>query len=352
MANNTIVIGGGIPENIKWHDNVQVHDIGIKLHYLREKQPVWLSVFLWFAKAILAQFLMAWYVVRLASDIDIIFCFTGVYYQIPILVGKILGKKILSASWGIYSLKAKINYGRFAEMIIRFLSWISFSLSDVVLVDSLRNAYHPDLIPFRSKIYNGAKFLEDMEMFQVRTPLHEREDLVAFIGRLVEEKGVLEFARAVPLILEKQPHLHFLIIGTGRLDEALDGAVQDQPWSSHITRVKWVDHEQMPPVLNKIKLLVVPSLDEGLPNIILEAMGCGTPVLGTPVGGIPDLIVNNETGFLLENNSPDEIAKGVIQAINDPNLEAITKSARILVEENYSYRAACERYEIIINSVS
>ena len=103
--------------------------------------------------------------------------------------------------------------------------------------------------------------------------------------------------------------------------------------------------------LNELKLLVLPSYTEGLPNIMLEAMACGTPVLATPVGAIPDVIKDGETGFIMENNSPERIAENVIRALNDSNLDIIVKNARELVEKDFTYEAAVERYRKILGSI-
>ena len=67
-------------------------------------------------------------------------------------------------------------------------------------------------------------------------------------------------------------------------------------------------------------------------------MACGTPVLGTPVGLMSDMINDGETGFIMENNSPECIAENIIRALNHPNLEQIAQNARELVERNSPLR--------------
>jgi glycosyltransferase involved in cell wall biosynthesis len=351
VAADTILVGGRIPDNIDLPIDVKTLDIGVHLHYLRERRPTWLSLIQWVDKALLAQIRLAQVVFQLRHQVDVIICFMGVYYQLPILVARLLNKKVLGASWGIYSFKARLNYGNIFAAIIDGLARLTFSWCHGVLVDSLLLANHQSLAPFRSKVYDGALFLENPHHFQVQTPVQERENFVGFIGRLVVEKGAQEFLQAIPLVLEQQPDLQFLVIGTGRLDESLSQALEGQPWASRVTRLKWVDHERMPDYLNRLKLLVVPSLEEGLPNLIMEAMGCGTPVLATGVGGIPDLIKDGETGFLLKDNSPDTIAEAILRAVKDSRLENITQQARTLIERNYTLDAASKRYRAILEKL-
>ena len=85
---------------------------------------------------------------------------------------------------------------------------------------------------------------------------------------------------------------------------------------------------------------------------MLEAMGCGTPVLATPVGAIPDVIIDGKTGFIMENNSPECIAENVIRALNSPDLERIAENGRRFVEENFSFEKTVENWKRILQDTS
>jgi glycosyltransferase involved in cell wall biosynthesis len=351
-STHTIVVSGGLPNDFSWPQGVQIRDIGVRLHYLKEKWPKWLSTVLWIAKFVWAQIMLAWQVFELRHEIDVIICSVGCYYQLPILMARVLGMKLVCAALGLDSLSANASYGRVMATFISLMMRFNFALSDVVLVESLRLGTCKDLVPFRSKLCNGALFLDEPERFQVKTEVNRRQNLVGYVGRLAAEKGVLEFVQAIPLALQQQSDLRFLIIGTGELEAVLDEFMQGKPWDPQVKRLKWIDHEHIPNNLNQLKLIVLPSYSEGLPNVALEAMGCGTPVLASSVGGIPDLITDGETGFLLEDNSPPSIADGIVRAVNDPCLEIVAQRARALVEREYNLSAAASRYETIIRAVA
>jgi glycosyltransferase involved in cell wall biosynthesis len=210
---------------------------------------------------------------------------------------------------------------------------------------------YSDLRLYKEKLMNGALYLHEPDKFDIQVKLPDRKPIAAFVGRLVKEKGILDFLQAIPMIVSKNPNVKILVVGTGILDDMVGRMVADLGWSDKVTWVKWIEPHKMPELLNKIKLLVVPSYEEGLPNIILEAMGCGTPVLASRAGGIPDIVKEGCTGFILSNITADTIAHDVDRAINSPCLEILTFNAKELIKQEYSLDASITRYEKIIEKV-
>lgn len=109
-------------------------------------------------------------------------------------------------------------------------------------------------------------------------------------------------------------------------------------------------HDKLPDYLYELKLLILSSYTENLPNITLEVMACGTPVLATTVGAIPCVIEEGDTGYIIEDNSPACIAENVMHALEHPDLEMIVGNAR-LVERELTYGAVVERYRKILEGI-
>ncbi|MFC2002748.1 glycosyltransferase family 4 protein [Chloroflexota bacterium] len=270
----------------------------------------------------------------------------------PIIIAKLLRKKTVYVLTGLYSKNAEAFYqdtlfDRTLLRVLRILDRFTLSIVNQIIGYTSNTVAEFDLDKFKYKIWgNGARFI-DTELLKISTDLKERGNLVGYIGRFRGEKGTLNFADAIPLLSQERPDLEFSMVGNGPLLEEVEQRIKSCN-SSKITLTKWIDHDEVPPHLNRLKLLVIPSNSETGPYIALEAMACGTPILATPCGFIPDIIKDGETGFILEDNSPESVAQNVLRALNHPNLEQIVSNAQKAVAEGYTFEAAVEKYKRIL----
>jgi glycosyltransferase involved in cell wall biosynthesis len=232
---------------------------------------------------------------------------------------------------------------------------INYSLADLIVAESpfLIHQISSSKHPFRP-IVDGALFV-DTECFSPKIELSQRAEVISYFGALAEHKGLMNFVEAVPQILKQRIDVKFTIGGGPEsmlpvIERRVKELLGDE--NPAVVLLGRVAHAQMPNYLNETKLVVLPSYGEGLPNIVLEAMACGTPVLATRCGGIPDVIRDGENGFIMEDNSPQCIARNVIRSLNHPSLEEVALNARHLVERDYSHYSAEKRYRKILNEVS
>ena len=269
---------------------------------------------------------------------------------LPILTAKLLRKKVVlvRAASSVHILKIA-NDDLFKP--VEILSKINCTLSNRITLCSKNLIKDWNLEKYRNKISIASEHFIDFDKFKIKKKIDERDNLVGYIGRLSEEKGTLNFVHAIPKVLEKEDGIKFLIGGEGQLRNKIEKCISKENLNDKVKLAGWIPHEEVPDYLNALKLVVLPSYTEGLPNVMLEAMACGTPVLAMPVGAIPDIITDGNTGFIMENNSPACIAKDVMRARGHPDPERIVENARALVEQEFTYEAAVERYRKILEGM-
>jgi len=351
------VVTSNIPRDRTFSEKIRIQDVKTTMHFKDTIRPMWWSSLLQFLKIITIQMKMCWILTKISKDIDIVIFYVGGANLLPpVLMAKALRKKVITSAIGLGSLGYKkvhnnrlFSKGRAFSIILSVMEKTIFSLSDRVIVESPSVINFLDLGKYKQKLVTtGARYV-DTELFQIKKELRERKNLVGYIGRLEEGKGVMNFFEAIPLILEKQDNLEFFLGGYGPLYDRIKERLRSNNLSRKVELMGWIPHDKVANYLNELKLLVLPSYSEGLPTIVLEAMACGTPVLATPVGGIPDVIKDGETGFIMENNSPKCFAENIVRVLECPDLDNVTKNARKLIKEKYTYEAAVERYKKSLN---
>jgi glycosyltransferase involved in cell wall biosynthesis len=290
-------------------------------------------------------------------DEEVIWFFGATSYAIPILFSRLLGRTVVVQPRGDVPLTLEIYWSkilpsplaRLLSNSLRFLEKMSYSLADAIVTYTPSMADELGLKKYSGKLYpNGARYIRT-DRFYPRVPYEERENIVGFLGRLDEEKRIRELAE----VAERLPDdIKFVFAGDGDLKRWLEQELSEEIESDDVEMTGWVERDEVPEVLSSFKLLVLPSQPtEGLPTVILESYACGTPVYATPVSGVPDVVCEGETGFLIKDICPDRLAREIERIFDEEDLAEMSQRCQELVEEEYSLEAAVERYEKILSRI-
>jgi len=169
--------------------------------------------------------------------------------------------------------------------------------------------------------------------------------VVLAVRRFVPKNGMKFLVQSIP---KTDDDVAFLFIGDGEQREDLMKWVAEQDLEQRADFLGQIPHEYIPGYYRIADISVLPSLKEAISLSGIESMACGTPVIGTNVGGIPELITDEEDGLLIEPRNPDEIANTSLK--NNPELlEIMAKNARKKAVKEFSWRAVAEKTLTVYN---
>lgn len=156
-----------------------------------------------------------------------------------------------------------------------------------------------------------------------------------FVGRLEKVKGVKFLIKAVSLIIKAFPQTTLTIIGDGLDKTDLVNLTKDLHLEEAVQFIGWVKNKDIDTYYEKASIVVIPSIwPENFPTVCNEAMSAGRPVIGTNVGGIPEMIEGGVNGYLVEPKNSEQIAEKVIKLFSEENvLQEWGKNARRKAEE-------------------
>ncbi|KUO50460.1 MAG: hypothetical protein APF76_07320 [Desulfitibacter sp. BRH_c19] len=206
-----------------------------------------------------------------------------------------------------------------------------------------------------SVIYNGVNLKDFEMMFDCNAAkeallLDIKEPVVGVIARLIPEKGVQHFLKMADIVSKKLPGCQFLIIGSGPLRDSLVDQAYDMGIEARIIFCGY--RKDIPMLLPIINVLVIPSLSEGLSITALEAMASRRPIVAYNTGGLPELIVNEETGLVVKKGDINGLSRGVMELlIHRQKAERLGNTARQAVEEKFSLTRMIKDTEHIYEKV-
>jgi glycosyltransferase involved in cell wall biosynthesis len=172
-----------------------------------------------------------------------------------------------------------------------------------------------------------------------------REGLVVgAVGRLEEQKGHAHLLAALPELRRQIPDLVVLLVGEGRLEEALRRQVRELGLESTVRFLG--TRRDLPEIFRALDIFVQPSLWEGLPLALLKAMGAGLPVVATRVSGSREAIADGVNGCLVAPGDPEALARAILQLHRQPEVRRrLGDEARGSVAARYSLEAMLQKLE-------
>lgn len=227
----------------------------------------------------------------------------------------------------------------------------------VVAASDATRKFHQryNLVP-RRKIDVVYNFIEDSRFQGVsesaRNTIREQWELpqdalaVGAIGDVIQRKGLVHLVRAMPRLLEQVPHAHIISIGHTRCTyvREVKAEISKLGVENHFT---WAGRRNdMPEVLSALDACVLPTLEDNLPLAILEAMASGLPVVASRVGGLPECVLENETGFLVPPADHDRLADALIRLLSESSMRLkFGENARQKVRDTFSRDSQVARME-------
>lgn len=231
-------------------------------------------------------------------------------------------------------------------------------MSGVVLVaEAMKKEFLESLSAESTEVIsNGLNIaeLEELSSAPLDEPLNSFVDthypIILAVGRLSREKGFDRLIEAFPAIKKKYPKVGLVIVGEGTLRKSFERLVQDQGIKEGVLMPGYCN--KVPALLVRSKVVVMPSLTEGLPITLLEAMALKTPVIASAVGEIPKVLGNGAGGDLLANVEP----KAIADTIEDCFASGVKGTKQVewgclAVQNNYSAESMADQYLTFYNRV-
>lgn len=163
----------------------------------------------------------------------------------------------------------------------------------------------------------------------------EKEFIIGAISRLSEEKGIIYLLKAAQEIINKNKYVKLAIIGDGPLKQIFKSFIKENGLNNNISIMGYKAAAFK--YLKNFDVFVLPSLTEGLPITILEAMQAEIPIVGTNVGAVPDVLGYGKYGLLVKSGNSRLLVEAISQVISSPDLSLkIAKKARKYMLDNYS----------------
>ncbi len=187
-------------------------------------------------------------------------------------------------------------------------------------------------------IYNGIAHTDDkIEAFDLESIIPFNEEgtrIVLSTGRLAAQKGFQFLIDAAKSVVERNKNVHFVIAGKGKLETVLKKQVEEAGLQGNVHLIGF--HANVSSLLKVTDLFVLPSLYEGMPNSLMEALAHGVPAVSTNVNGVAELMKDKEHGFIVPSGNVKALEEAINKLLDDDTLAAKGVKAKEHVTNHFS----------------
>jgi glycosyltransferase involved in cell wall biosynthesis len=188
-------------------------------------------------------------------------------------------------------------------------------------------------------IYNG---IPERWFTQGSAPLQKELHLIGAAGLLIERKGFDHLIRAMPAILTEYSDARLMILGEGPQHAVLEALIAELHLEQ---KVKLLGNQSdLPNWLSRMDIFVLPSWVEGLPTVLLESMACQTPVIATDIPGTRELVLDGQTGWLVQPGSVEQISEAVKRAFSQREAYVCIQAQAYAWAQNFTIERAVQQY--------
>jgi glycosyltransferase involved in cell wall biosynthesis len=290
---------------------------------------------------------------------DTIYCwFAFPAGSVGVLYGKTFRKPVIVNAVGVDVAQVpSIGYGLPLKRRWRSLLKWTLMRADRVIAISQESANNARRVVSRDVeiIYEGVN-VEKFRPVEVAKP---RENVILTVGIIskanVRRKGFDTLIKSIPFVVKEIRNVKFVFVGKKK-----DGYSILKDLAEKLGVLEYVDFagyksdEELLKLFNQCAIFAFPSIHEGFPTVISEALACEKPVIGTRLAAIPEVVVNNETGILIENaQSAEELAQAILTLLRTPQLgKEMGKRGRALIVERFSREHRKQRIKELFQSLN
>lgn len=198
-------------------------------------------------------------------------------------------------------------------------------------------------------IYNGI----DIQNFKPNPEIRPDDKFIITAGasRITKRKGLDYLIFALSKLIPKYPQIFFRVLGDGNEKENLEKLSKNLGIENNIEFVGRVPRENTSPYYQEASLFVLPSLNEGMSNAMLEALASGLPIVATDTGGTKELVKNGENGFIINMSDADDIAEKIEKLMSDDKLRIKMGENSRKAAENLSWGKVATEYKGLYDKI-